>query len=285
MLPFTPPTDLVYRHSKEMLRVLLMVALISTAIMTFFFGYGAFSILGGQSSLDEWILPLGAMSAIYAVLIGIFILAAVVTRLIEGRNIRKTLEGPHWAAWQYDAGQWQQYATAQHEAMMAMLPKGMGASLLRAGIGAGIALVFSALGGGMILGVMPPDYPGRTTMLILIPAVGVGAAVILGISGFLSPIQQRRMVERQHRAMTRVATPRVYFTGKGLYREYDGYTGLGGLQDAQVVPGTPATVLLKVWQRSGRVSLLVDVTTPIPRDREGEAAALVERYRKERLGR
>jgi hypothetical protein len=284
MLPFTPPTDLIYRNTRETLRVLLMVVLIFSAIMIFFFGYGAFSILGRQSVLDEWILPLGAMSAIYAVLTGIFILAAVVTRLIEGRNIRKTLEGPHWAAWQYEAGEWQQYATAQHEAMLAMLPEGMRASLLRAGLGAGIALFFTALGGGLMFGVMPPDYPGRATLLILIPAVGVGAAAILGTSGFLSPIQQRRMVERQHRLMTRVATPRVYFTGKGLYREYDGYTGLGGLQDAEVMSGSPPSVVLKVWQRSGRVSLLVDVSTPVPREREPEAAALVERYRKERLG-
>jgi hypothetical protein len=228
-------------------------------------GLGYFS----GSKPEELALPAVVLGGLAVVVVIVILGAVSITVLWERRNIRRLLSSDLWAQWQYTPDEWKRIATDLLES-----EEGVYKPIYN--------LIIGPIVGAIIAGFglyMNDREPEMTPILLLI---GGGVAVVFILSGLILPLVQRSNRQARYRRRLRVEAPRLYIGPNALYHEADGYESLARLNSVEYTPGDSA-ITFKVYVQAGHYgSYLSPITQFVPRGRETEAQALVERFTRER---
>lgn len=278
------PVNVVYSSSKHVIGTIMAGAGAMLGILAIVAVIAVFNVLGGDS-LAEWIMPVGVMAGMLSIAVIAIVAASLFARATETANIKRVLNGPHWAAWQYNPIEWQAYANQVRQAMDAQINRSPWA-LISMVLGLGLVLLIGVgVMAWLLFGIPPEARAVMLPMLVIVPIVLILTTIIIVVTSLRSHGQMQRMAAANHAAMLRVDSPRMYFTANGCYREDSGYVSLNHLTDAEYLAHhSPPAIRLKSWQQAGRVMYHSEMIIPVPRGSEQVAAALIERYRRERLG-
>lgn len=204
----------------------------------------------------------GSLLALLLTVVGLAgVVALLLFAQVYERDVRRLLEGEHWAHWRFAADEWerfdqQQSARDRREARDVLA----------------WALVFGLILGA-IIALLGAGIPGFWIELALLCAAGVWVASVAASYGWLD-----------HRRRRRDPDPMVYIGPRGVHRP-EGYVTLVGLgrrlARVKLVAGDPATIRFDVREATRGSERQYDVWVPVPRGREGEGDQLVARFGRE----
>lgn len=234
------------------------------------FFLGLATVLGYLSGgkPDELLLPVAALGIMGGTVTLFLIGGVALTVLWERSDINRLFKGPLWAEWQYPADDWARIARAKLEAEGKMFKPGYN-------------LIVGPILGAIIAGVALFGIKDPQITPVLLATAG-GITLLFIISGLVLPLVFLSNRRARYRKRLKVESPRLYIGPMGMYHETDGYTSLERLGGVDYTP-SDSIITFQVYHRSERYgSFRIPAAVEVPRGREQDAEALVNRFQQER---
>jgi hypothetical protein len=232
--------------------------------------------------LEEWILPIGVLTAFWLGWLVIAMIAGSYYKFTTRRDIERMFADDIWLQWQFPAEEWRAYIDSVYRGMLPEKGDAWAGGKASGCVGLVLAIILLAVGRFAINDdeVMP---------IIIICALAV-FLLLLGI-GLFQPAKARYDALKYRKQALRVPEPRFWFGPEGVYDEAFGFTSLEELVEVNDHTKSKQSIKLTVLATAVRgttpnISISkyeVPVSFPVPAGHEQEAGQLVRRYRQERL--
>lgn len=232
--------------------------------------------------LEQWLLPLGALSIFWLGWLLIAMTAGMYYKARTKRDIKRMFAEDIWVHWQFPAVEWQTHIDSIYQGLLPEKGDARRGGMASGCVGLGLASIFVAFGTFAM-----EEAQHKTIIYICALAVFL---LLLGI-GVFQPTKARYDATQYRRQALRVREPRFWFGPNGIYDEAFGFTSLKELVEvndhtksrqsikfmvlATAVRGTQPWISVSKYE--------VPVSFPVPAGREKEAGQLIRRYRQERL--
>ena len=190
------------------------VLLAGLAWMTFIF---AIALAYAGAALPDLALPLAALCVFWLAWTAIHVISGLFHRRACKRDILRLFAGEIWQCCRFEAGEWREVVEAE---LRAALPKR--ASALRGAVYSTLAGLVPAAG-LVAAGALAVK---NEMMRAVFNACAAGVVLLFASVGLFQPLRESYLSRRRRRRALRVARPRLWFTGGGVYHEAFGYTSL-----------------------------------------------------------
>ena len=235
------------------------------------------ALVSTDASIGDLGLPLLAIAALNGVVLAGFGAAAASVWLGERRGIRQLFDGEIWAEWTISADEWHGITERLLEGDSSSAADRRFALLAAGVVGAVLA------GAVIVVALAAMDAATRAVAIVVALLIPIGLVGLVAIQNVAGPRRTARLVAD----LRAVPSPRLWFGPDGAYHEAEGFTSLDTL--SAVADRTKSrreiafTVRVRIERQVGSDPTDLTVVFPVPRGHDADAAALVRRYRRERL--